>query len=123
MWLTKLLISPVKIRIFCPRTTKFGSKLAFLFIFGQALQAHLVPCWWVVVVVARAVSRKTPIYFIILKTGLISNPDQNGTCHNQNGTRQKVGTFMKIRRSPVSSDVRKAWRHNQTTGMKRFLEL
>ena len=49
---------------------------------------------------------------IVLKSGLISNPDQNGTRHNQNGTRQKVGTFMKIRRSPVSSDVRKAWRHN-----------
>ena len=43
----KLLLSPVKIRIFCPRTTKFGSKLAFLFILGQALLAHLVPCWWV----------------------------------------------------------------------------
>ena len=43
----KLLISPVKIRIFCPRTTKFGLKLAFLFIYGQALPAHLVPCWWV----------------------------------------------------------------------------
>ena len=34
------LISPVKIRIFCP-------KMAFLFILGQALPAHLVPCWWV----------------------------------------------------------------------------
>ena len=40
-------ISPVKIRIFCPKTTKFGPKLAFLFIFGQALPAHLVHCWWV----------------------------------------------------------------------------
>ena len=47
MWVTKLLISLVKIRIFCPRTTKFGSKLAFLFILGQALSAHLVPCLWV----------------------------------------------------------------------------
>ena len=44
---TKLLISPLKIRIFCPTTTKFGPKLAFLFILGQALSAHLVPCWWV----------------------------------------------------------------------------
>ena len=32
--------SPVKIRIFSPKTTKFGPKLAFL-------PAHLVPCWWV----------------------------------------------------------------------------
>ena len=47
MWVTKLLLSPVKIRIFCPRMTKFGLKLAFLFILGQALPAHLVPCWWV----------------------------------------------------------------------------
>ena len=29
MWVPKLLLSPVKIRIFCPKTTKFGPKLAF----------------------------------------------------------------------------------------------
>ena len=66
MWVTKLLISPVKIRIFCPRTTKFGPKLAFLFITGQALLALLVPFGGLVGGCgARAVSRKTPIYFII----------------------------------------------------------
>ena len=60
MWVTKLLISPVKIRIFCPKKSKFGPKMAFLFFLGQALSAHLVGgCG------ARAVSRKTPIYFII----------------------------------------------------------
>ena len=59
MWVTKLLISPVKIRIFCPKKSKFGLKMAFLFILGQALPAH-----WVGVCGARAVSRKTPIYFI-----------------------------------------------------------
>ena len=42
LWLTKLLISPVKNWIFCPRTSKFGPKLAFF-----PLMAHLVPCWWV----------------------------------------------------------------------------
>ena len=47
MWVTKLLISPIKMRIFCPRTTKFGPKLAFLFILGRDLLAHFVPCWWV----------------------------------------------------------------------------
>ena len=36
------LISPVKIRIFCPKTTKFGPKLAFLVILSFC---HLVPCW------------------------------------------------------------------------------
>ena len=39
IWVTKLLISPVKKRIFCPKTTKFGPKLAFL--------VNYVPCWWV----------------------------------------------------------------------------
>ena len=59
MWVTKLLISPVKKRIFCPKKSKFGLKMAFLFILGQALPAHLVGgCG------ARAVSRKTPSYFI-----------------------------------------------------------
>ena len=43
MWVTKLLISPVKIRIFCPKKSKFGPKMAFG-ILGQALPANLV--WW-----------------------------------------------------------------------------
>ena len=47
MWATKLLISPVKKRIFCPKTTKFGPELAFLVNLGQAMQAYSVPCWWV----------------------------------------------------------------------------
>ena len=47
MWVTKLLISPVKKRIFCPKTTKFGPKLAFLVNLGQAMQVYSVPCWWV----------------------------------------------------------------------------
>ena len=38
MWVTKLLISPVKKRIFCPKTTKFGPKLAYLVIWAR-------PCW------------------------------------------------------------------------------
>ena len=69
MWVTKLLISPVRIRIFSPKTTKSGPKLVFLFILGQALPAHLVPFWLVGWLVggcgARAVSRKTPIYSIL----------------------------------------------------------
>ena len=62
MWVTKLLISPVKIRIFCPKKSKFGPKMAFLFILGRALPAHLVGgCG------ARAVSRKIPNNFIQIK--------------------------------------------------------
>ena len=63
MWVTKLLISPVKQRIFCPGTTKFSPKLAFLSITGSF--GALLVGW--LVVVARAVSRKTPIYFIIIR--------------------------------------------------------
>ena len=66
MWVTKLLIFPVEIRIFCPKTTKFGPKLAFLVNLGQAMQAYSMPCCGSVGGCgARAVSRKTPIYFII----------------------------------------------------------
>ena len=67
MWVTKLLISPVKKRIFCPKTTKFGPKLAF---FGNlARSCRLIQCpvgGSVGGCGARAVSRKTPIYFIII---------------------------------------------------------
>ena len=65
MWVTKLLISPVKKRIFCPKTTQFGPKLAFLSIAGSF--GALLVGW--LVVVARAVSRKTPIYFMKLNLG------------------------------------------------------
>ena len=65
MWVTKLLISSVEIRIFWPKTTKFGPKLAFLVNLGQAMQAYSMPCCGSVGGCgARAVSRKTPIYFI-----------------------------------------------------------
>ena len=60
MWVTKLLISPVKIRILRPRTTKFGSKLAFLPGLTGSFGGLVGGCG------ARAVYRKTPIYFILL---------------------------------------------------------
>ena len=67
MWVTKLLIFPVEIRIFCPKMTKFGPKLAFLVNLGQAMQAYSMPCCGMVGGCgARAVSRKTPIYFMIM---------------------------------------------------------
>ena len=65
MWVTKLLISPVKKRIFCPKTTKFGPKLAFLV--NLARPCRLIQCpvgGSVGGCGARAVSRKTPIFFI-----------------------------------------------------------
>ena len=60
MWVPKLLISPVIIRIFCPKPTKFGPNLAFLSIAGSF--GALLVGW--LVFVARAASRKTPIYFM-----------------------------------------------------------
>ena len=64
--------------IFCPKTTKFSPKLAFLSIassFGALLAGWLV-------VLARAVSRKTPIYFLLFfflsKPHRAHNFDQGG---------------------------------------------
>ena len=46
MWVTKLLIFPVEIRIYCFKTAKFGPKSAFLVNLGQILPffAHFVQC-------------------------------------------------------------------------------
>ena len=72
MWVTKLLILPVEIKIFCPKMTKFGPKLAFLVNLGQAMQAYSMPCCGSVGSCgARAVSRKTPIYFIYSNTNSV----------------------------------------------------
>ena len=66
------MISPVKKRIFCPKTTKFGPNLAFLVDMGQAMQVFRCPVGGLVGGCgARAVSRKTPIYFIIFSNGCI----------------------------------------------------
>ena len=78
MWVTKLLISPVKKRIFCPKTTKFGPKLAFLVNLGQAMQAYSVPCWWVGWWLWRAgcISQDTYLlylYFHITSTFVFNN--------------------------------------------------
>ena len=47
MWVTKLLISPVKKKDFCPKMTKFCPKLEFLFIAGSF--GALLVGWLVVV--------------------------------------------------------------------------
>ena len=46
MWVTKLLIFPVEIRIFCPKTTKFCPKYAFM---GTYRHCRFIWCpvgWW-----------------------------------------------------------------------------
>ena len=45
MWVTKLLISPVKKQDFCPKTTKFSPKLACLSNAGPKNNANKVPRW------------------------------------------------------------------------------
>ena len=46
MWVTKLLLTPVKIRIFGQKMANFGPNYAFLVILGKILAffAHFVPC-------------------------------------------------------------------------------
>ena len=67
MWVTKLLIFPVEIRIYCFKTTKFGQKLAFLVNLGEAMQAYSVPCWLVGWWLWRAgcISQDTYLLYII----------------------------------------------------------
>ena len=72
MWVTKLLISPVKKWIFCPKTTKFGPKLAFLVNLGQAMQAYSMPCWWDVWWLWRAGCISQDTYLLYKYRGIIS---------------------------------------------------
>ena len=60
--------SSKKKRIFYPKTTKFGPKLAFLVNLGQAMQAYSVPCWWVGWWLWRAgcISQDTYLLYILL---------------------------------------------------------
>ena len=68
MWVPKLLISPVIIRIFCPKTTKFGPNLAFLSIAGSF--GALLVGW--LVVVARGLYFARHL-FILYEYSLIQN--------------------------------------------------
>ena len=68
MWVPKLFLLSLRIRIFWPKRAKFGPKLAFLVILSQAFPAHLVPLGGLVGGCgARAVSCKTSIYSMISK--------------------------------------------------------
>ena len=65
MWVTKLLISPAKIRIFCPKRTKLGRDWHFCSFWDRPCRLIWCPVDGLVGGCgARAVSRKTPIYFI-----------------------------------------------------------
>ena len=44
MWVTKLLISPVKIRIFCPKATKIGPEIGIFVHLGPGLAGSFG--WW-----------------------------------------------------------------------------
>ena len=47
MWVTKLLIFPVKKRIFCPKTTKFGHKIGIFGQFGPGQAGFFLALLWV----------------------------------------------------------------------------
>ena len=70
----KLLISPVEKGIFCPKTAKFGSKLAFLVNLGQGM--HLVPCWCVGWWLWRAGCISQDTYLLYVK--FMSHPPASG---------------------------------------------
>ena len=113
MWVTKLLISPVKVRIFCPRTTEFGLKLAFLFISGQALPAHLVPCWWVGLWLWRAgcISQDTYLLYLtkhppMVKNILIKEKEKQKLKRKRNDRKQQKTKAKKQKAAPYREEQR-----------------
>ena len=109
MWVTKLLISPVKKRIFCPKTTKFGPKLAFLVDMGLAMQVFLVPCWWVSWWLWRAGYISQDTYLLYLFEKAFCNYIFTMVEVLALGTFERVVEF-----EPDSSEERANIRHKQT---------
>ena len=73
MWVTKLLISPVKKGFFAPKRPNLAQNLHFWSILARPCRLHRCPvsgsdggCG------ARAVSRKTPIYFIFINQMMLT---------------------------------------------------
>ena len=65
MWVTKILISPVKIRIFAQKRPNLAQNWHFWTIWARPRRLIQCPVGGLVDGCgARAVSRKTPIYFI-----------------------------------------------------------
>ena len=88
----KLLISPVEKGIFCPKTAKFGSKLAFLVNLGQGM--HLVPCWCVGWWLWRAgcISQDTYLLYIIRLNSILcsSIPQTEDAVDFANRVKRKI---------------------------------
>ena len=88
MWVTKLLITPEKKGIFAQKQPN----LAFLVNLGQAMQAYSMPCCGSVGGCgARAVSCKTPIYFIIRGEILAKHSRSDPTDFKDSRKRKWVG--------------------------------
>ena len=88
-WVPKRMLSPLRIWICCPKTTKFGPKLAFWSFWARP--CRLIRCPVVGLVGccgARAVSCKTPIYFIVERNYL-------GNCILGTATSSRVHLFCK----------------------------
>ena len=103
MWVTKLLISQVKKRIFCPKTTKFGPKLAFLVNLGQAMQSYSVPCWWVGRWLWRAgcISQDTYLLYCMDIFYLFSNIFENAS----ESSRAYIHKYQELREYFLKYDV------------------
>ena len=83
MWVTKLLISPVKKKDFLPKNDQIWPKIG---IFGQfgPVGGSVGGCG------VRAVSRKTPIYFMVK----IENLDSESYFSSRNGDKLPTFSFV-----------------------------
>ena len=110
MWVTKLLISPVEKGIFCPKTAKFGPKLAFLVNLGQVMPAHLVPCWWVGWWLWRAgcISQDTYLLYDIFLPSIFDRARNKVICGEWNLIKSDCGRyFQKVYFSQLFTELDK----------------
>ena len=104
MWGTKLLISPVKIRIFCPRTTKFGPKLAFLPGLAGSFGALLMGRLLVVACGLYRVRHQFTLYHISHNTNMMITKKIQQIGHSMGGgiALAAAGTSPELKLSSIS---------------------
>ena len=114
MQVPKHLLSPVKIRIFCPKKSKFGPNLAFLVNLRQVMQAYSMPCWWVGWCLWRAGCISQDTYLLYFLTA-----DLIFSVMKRDGVWSRVPELMSPKHFQCCSAFCKILRHSPNISIKK----
>ena len=110
MWVTKLLISPVKKKDFLSKNDQIWPKIGIFGQFGPAMQAYSVPCWWVGWWLWRAgcISQDTYLLYDIFLPSIFDRARNKVICGEWNLIRRDCGRyFQKVYFSQLFTELDK----------------